>query len=657
MASYSLYPPIVNSTEPAFLVYDSTVLPENDRGTLRINFYLSAFSAAIPVENLSVHAKILSSKNVKVLNPQDGSQVETAQHSYRLRGAGIILNLGLLRDETDPEGMYHINIKAEDVKWNWKNTQYQNWTPGWIYKVQIRLSDILCPVNYNSQGQEAWLFSNQDHFSEWSTVVYAKAISPMQVTLNNFEDDHGTVEEPIVFTNNFPKSLFGKIQPGVTYDNSPPEYYKSYRFKIEYIIEDEETHVSSIILFEDSGDLFADNQNQIDITYTLKRKLRTASTLYRIILTYVTLNDAEGVEEYYFTYAEDSIPQCDLRVITAEDLIPSNTNTIPSADINSTYSGDSHTHNTDSSFSIGKDEEEGRISLRLAATNYDYSEELGATNFCIRRASAEDGFVVWTPIYYGAIPPISDIRTCDEFQEIKFDYTVQSGIWYKYGLEIIDENNNIISQNYPSIDDGYVLRTFEHGYLLGEGGQQLKVAFDPIMNSYANQVTDTKVETIGGKFPYVSRNTAMWYRMFSISGTIASQMDEEGLFFNREKYYNRINYDDDSFSIIDINSKYQEYAQQHQLSNRDFTLERDFRNEVLKFLGDGKPKLYKSPSEGNIIVRLTDISAMPNQSLNKLIYSFSANANEIDDYTMDNCLKYGFYNPKTYQNITIVEDN
>ena len=112
----------------------------------------------------------------------------------------------------------------------------------------------------------------------------------------------------------------------------------------------------------------------------------------------------------------------------------------------------------------------------------------------------------------------------------------------------------------------------------------------------------------------------MWYRMFSISGTIASQMDEEGLFFNREKYYNRINYDDNNFPIIDINSKYQEYAQQHQLSNRDFTLERDFRNEVLKFLGDGKPKLYKSPSEGNIIVRLTDISAMPNQNLNKLIY-------------------------------------
>lgn len=659
MASYSLYPPIVNSTEPAFLVYDSTVSPENNRGTLRINFYLSAFSADIPVSNLSVHVKIFSSKNIKVLNPQDGSQTETVQQSSRLRGAGMILNLALLRDETDPEGMYYINIRAEDIKWNWKNTQYRNWTPGWIYKVQIRLSDIVCPSSFNNQGQEAWLFSNQDHFSEWSTVIYAKAISPMRVTLNSFENGHGTLPSPIPFTNNFPKTLFGKIQPGVTYDNSPPEYYKSYRFRIEWITTEEVggTVINQIIDFEDSGDLFAENQNQIDITYTLKRKLRTASTEYRIILTYVTLNDAEGVEEYYFTYAENSIPQSDLRVITAEDLIPPNTNTIPSASINFTYSGGSHIHNTDSSFSIGKDEEEGRISLRLAATNYDYSAKSGVTNFCIRRASAEDGFIEWTPIYYGVIPPISDIRTCDEFKEIKFDYTVQSGIWYKYGLEIIDENDNIISQNYPSIDDGYVLRIFEHGYLLGEGGQQLKVAFDPIINSYANQVADTKVETIGGKFPYVSRNTAMWYRMFSISGTIASQMDEEGLFFNREKYYNRINYDDNNFPIIDINSKYQEYAQQHQLSNRDFTLERDFRNEVLKFLGDGKPKLYKSPSEGNIIVRLTDISAMPNQNLNKLIYSFSANANEIDDYTMDNCLKYGFYNPKTYQNITIIEDN
>ena len=126
MASYSLYPPIVNSTEPAFLVYDSTVSPENNRGTLRINFYLSAFSADIPIENLSAHVKIFSSKNIKVLNPQDGSQTETVQQSSRLRGAGMILNLALLRNETDPEGMYYINIRAEDIKWNWKNTQYRN---------------------------------------------------------------------------------------------------------------------------------------------------------------------------------------------------------------------------------------------------------------------------------------------------------------------------------------------------------------------------------------------------------------------------------------------------------------------------------------------------------------------------------------------------
>jgi len=61
-------------------------------------------------------------------------------------------------------------------------------------------------------------------------------------------------------------------------------------------------------------------------------------------------------------------------------------------------------------------------------------------------------------------------------------------------------------------------------------------------------------------------------------------------------------------------------------------------------LQDGKPKLFKSPTEGNIIVRLMDINCTPNQTLGRMIYSFNSNAIELNDPTMANYLKYGFYN-------------
>ena len=39
-------------------------------------------------------------------------------------------------------------------------------------------------------------------------------------------------------------------------------------------------------------------------------------------------------------------------------------------------------------------------------------------------------------------------------------------------------------------------------------------------------------------------------------------------------------------------------------SDENILLEREFKLEVLNWLNDGRPKLFKSPYEGNYIVRL-----------------------------------------------------
>ena len=267
MASISLYPPVVNNTEPAFIVYDRTVEPVNNRGTLRIYFYLSAFSGDVVVDNLSVHVKIFNSKNVKVLNPTNGGNAvsdDTADGTYRLRGAGVLLNLKIKQD-LEMEGQpFYVDIKAEDVQCSWNF--YENWMPGWIYKVQLRLSDVTCGIdptqNNANRGQEAWMFQMQDHFSEWSSVIYAKAISPMDLSLVNFTSEYQpsgeTSWDPPVWEGPFPTYLVGTLKSGVS--NGPNENYSSYRIKLNIL----STGYNSVNsdTFEDSGDIYATQEGK-----------------------------------------------------------------------------------------------------------------------------------------------------------------------------------------------------------------------------------------------------------------------------------------------------------------------------------------------------------------------------------------------------------
>jgi hypothetical protein len=60
--------------------------------------------------------------------------------------------------------------------------------------------------------------------------------------------------------------------------------------------------------------------------------------------------------------------------------------------------------------------------------------------------------------------------------------------------------------------------------------------------------------------------------------------------------------------------------------------ERIFKMKVLDFLNDGKPKLFRSPSEGNYIVRLMNSSLSPDDKLSRMIHTFSTTATEIDEF-------------------------
>jgi hypothetical protein len=58
------------------------------------------------------------------------------------------------------------------------------------------------------------------------------------------------------------------------------------------------------------------------------------------------------------------------------------------------------------------------------------------------------------------------------------------------------------------------------------------------------------------------------------------------------------------------------------LSSNNISAEKKFKLAVLEWLSNGKPKLFRSPTEGNYLIRLMNISLSPNDTLSRMLNSF-----------------------------------
>jgi hypothetical protein len=148
-------------------------------------------------------------------------------------------------------------------------------------------------------------------------------------------------------------------------------------------------------------------------------------------------------------------------------------------------------------------------------------------------------------------------------------------------------------------------------------------------------VLESKKTTIGSKFPFIFRNGSVEYKEFPINGLISYMMDNDEFFLSKKKDL----YIDHSKDTTDI-------------TDENILLERLFKLEVLDWLNDGKIKLFKSPQEGNYIVRLMNVSLSPIDNVSRMLHNFSCQATEIADFTSENLTKYGLVNAEkvmTYQ--------
>ena len=102
-------------------------------------------------------------------------------------------------------------------------------------------------------------------------------------------------------------------------------------------------------------------------------------------------------------------------------------------------------------------------------------------------------------------------------------------------------------------------------------------------------------------------------------------MDENALFFNvNQSTIDAYRANTPSSSISDVNNSLTD------LNDTNIYNERRFKLEVLKWLNNGEKKYFRSPTEGNYIVRLMNISLTPIDSLGRMLHSFSAQAYECE---------------------------
>lgn len=220
-------------------------------------------------------------------------------------------------------------------------------------------------------------------------------------------------------------------------------------------------------------------------------------------------------------------------------------------------------------------------------------------------------------------------------KEVFKDFTIEQGETYVYSLQQYNDNglfsNRLLSNE--------IYSDFEDAFLF-DGERQLKIRFNPQVSSFKNTILETKVDTIGNKHPFIFRNGNVKYKDFPISGLISYFMDEGQNFKNNQNFTLLKNlYREKTQNAADENI-FQNIPTTNHTSN-NIHEETKFKLDVLDWLSNGETKLFRSPVEGNYLVRLMNVSLSPNETVGRMLHTFNCNAYEVADCDYNSMLAYG----------------
>ena len=331
-------------------------------------------------------------------------------------------------------------------------------------------------------------------------------------------------------------------------------------------------------------------------------------------------------------------------------------------------------------------------------------------NFLITRATSLDDYFEWNEIT--SFTMSSDYPSSFHFydytveQGIQYKYAIQ-----QFNIHGIYSNKVYQTDNQGNFNT--TTADFEDMFL-SDGIRQLKVRFNPKVTSFKNTIPEQKIETIGSKYPFIFRNGQVCYKEFPIGGLISFQMDNALLFLNQEELkqagildydYFRIQTGIDSYNHIDAYEKkiWKEITEyiysatgaiigrkikriqvrvttdkdrsslndninnglitgltatdepniirlDRNLTSENMMGERYFKLKVLDWLTDGKIKLFRSPAEGNYLVRLLNVQMTPQDPLGRMLHQFTCTAYEVDELNYSNLVSFGIVSPTVITN-------
>ena len=294
------------------------------------------------------------------------------------------------------------------------------------------------------------------------------------------------------------------------------------------------------------------------------------------------------------------------------------------------------------------DVDNGCVELSLAPVKNNTVVVSGS--FALVRASSKTNFSGWDEVYkFSYLNTSISKATPKKFWE---DCTVEQGEEYIYAIQAFNSKN--LYSNRLESTNGKIKVDFVDAFL-SDGNRQLKIQFNPKISSLKNNILESKTDTIGSKYPFIFRNGYVHYKEFSISGLISLLSDDSGKFMScRTCKYK------DACSLSSQNIRCEKYEQEESLEKRLITpagknteiteskrnnlsseniySERQFKLSVLEWLNDGNPKIFRSPTEGNYIVRLMNVSLTPNDTLGRMLHSFQCTAYEIAEWNFNNLL-------------------
>lgn len=226
------------------------------------------------------------------------------------------------------------------------------------------------------------------------------------------------------------------------------------------------------------------------------------------------------------------------------------------------------------------------------------------------------------------------------FEDYNFsDYTVESGVAYKYGMDKIS-TGGIRSRRVVTRTS---INAFFEDIFLYDGARQLRIRYNPNVASFKEIIQETKKTTLGHKYPIILRNGALRYKEFPITGLLSYLADNDELFMSKEELVaeeillnnNRIDRERGSST-----PRATEFVETTDMTDENILAEKSFSQFVLEWLNNGKMKLFRSPQEGNYIVRLLNVSLSANAQTGRMLHTFTCTADEVAPFTFENLVEY-----------------